>query len=66
MFNVTIKASDGALSDSEVVIITVNNINQAPTLASINPQNVDEGANLNFISTATDFLQSNTERHIQP
>ncbi|HWO57108.1 MAG TPA: hypothetical protein VNN55_06040, partial [bacterium] len=34
VYNVTFIASDGALADSEVVAITVNNVNQAPVLAA--------------------------------
>ncbi len=54
VFNVTFIASDGALADSEVVAITVNNVNRAPVLASVGPRNVDEGANLNFAISASD------------
>ncbi len=54
VFNVTFIASDGPLADSEVVAITVNNVNQAPVLATIGPRNVNEGAVLNFNATATD------------
>ena len=54
VFNVTFIASDGALADSEVVAITVNNVNRAPVLAAIGPRNVNEGANLNFVASATD------------
>jgi uncharacterized protein (TIGR02145 family) len=52
--NVTFIASDGFLADSEVVAITVNNVNRAPVLAAIGAQVVNEGANLNFIASATD------------
>ncbi|MGB5138681.1 MAG: tandem-95 repeat protein, partial [Candidatus Zixiibacteriota bacterium] len=55
IYNVTIIASDGSLADSEVVAITVNNVNQAPALASIGPRSVSEGDNLNFNISATDF-----------
>ena len=34
VFNVTFIASDGALADSEVVTITVNNVNRPPVLAA--------------------------------
>ena len=54
VFNVTFIASDGVLADSEVVAITVNNVNRAPVLAAIGPRNVNEGANLNFSASATD------------
>ena len=55
VFNVTFIASDGTLADSEVVAITVNDAgNQRPVLAAIGPRNVTEGANLNFVASATD------------
>jgi len=54
VFNVLFIASDGALADSELVAITVANVNQAPVLASIGPRNVNEGTNLNFNVSATD------------
>ncbi|MCX6831790.1 MAG: Ig-like domain-containing protein, partial [candidate division Zixibacteria bacterium] len=54
VFNVTFVASDGFLADSEVVAITVTNVDRAPVLAAIGPRGVNEGANLNFISSATD------------
>jgi PKD repeat protein len=54
VYNVTFIASDGALADSEVVVITVTNVNRAPVLASIGPRSVNEGANLNFTTSATD------------
>ncbi len=54
VYNVTFIASDGALADSEVVAITVGNVNEAPILAAIGPKSVDENALLNFATTATD------------
>ncbi len=54
VYNVTFVASDGVAADSEVVTITVNNVNRAPVLASIGPRNINEGANLNFLTTSTD------------
>ncbi|MBU1318841.1 MAG: tandem-95 repeat protein, partial [candidate division Zixibacteria bacterium] len=53
-YSVRFIASDGALADTEVVAITVNNINLAPVLAGIGSQSVDEGANLNFGVSASD------------
>ncbi len=52
--NVTFYASDGIVIDSEVVAITINNVNQLPVLATIGPRSVNEGANLNFGVSATD------------
>ncbi|HUU44543.1 MAG TPA: Ig-like domain-containing protein, partial [Acidobacteriota bacterium] len=54
VYNVTFIASDGVLADTEVVAITVNDVNRVPTLASIGPRSVDEGQNLNFGVSASD------------
>jgi hypothetical protein len=53
-FNITFSASDGTATDDEVVVVTVNNVNQAPVLAPIGPRSVAEGATLAFTVTATD------------
>ncbi|MFH2048796.1 MAG: Ig-like domain-containing protein, partial [bacterium] len=53
-YDVTFIATDGSLSDTEIVTITVNNVNLAPVLATIGSKNVDEGANLNVLLTASD------------
>jgi len=53
-YDVTFIASDGYLADSEVVTITVNNVNQAPVLDPIGAKSIDENANLNFVVTASD------------
>ncbi|MFB3077440.1 MAG: beta strand repeat-containing protein, partial [Lysobacterales bacterium] len=54
-FNITFRASDGALTDSEVVTITVTESgNQAPILAAIGAKSVTEGNNLNFSVSAVD------------
>ena len=50
----TFIASDGTLADSEVVVITVTNVDRAPVLATIGAHGVNEGANLNFVASATD------------
>jgi len=55
VYNVRFIASDGALADTEVVAITVNEAgNQYPVLAAIGPQTVTEGYILNFGVAATD------------
>ena len=54
VYNVRFIASDGALADTEIVAITVSEVNRAPILASIGPRSVDESANLNFGVSATD------------
>ncbi|HXF49601.1 MAG TPA: Ig-like domain-containing protein [Verrucomicrobiae bacterium] len=53
-YNVTFIASDGALADSEVVAITVNNINRAPVLAAIGNKTVNEGQLLQFRISSSD------------
>ncbi|MBI3873103.1 MAG: hypothetical protein HY304_08530, partial [candidate division Zixibacteria bacterium] len=54
VYNVRFICSDGSLTDSEVVAITVNNVNRNPVLAAIGAKSVNEGQNLNFIISATD------------
>ncbi len=54
VINVTFIASDGSLADSEVVAVTVVNVNRAPVLAAIGAQNVTEGQNLSFNASAAD------------
>lgn len=53
-YSVTFSASDGTLDDSEVVTITVANVNRAPELAGIGSKSVNENAALNFTVSATD------------
>jgi hypothetical protein len=52
--NIYFIVSDGSLADSELVAITVNNVNRAPVLAAIGSRSVDEGQTLNVNLTATD------------
>ncbi|MGH8015390.1 MAG: putative Ig domain-containing protein, partial [Candidatus Zixiibacteriota bacterium] len=54
VYNVTFRATDGALVDTEIVQITVNNVNQPPVLATIGNRNTTEGVNLNFNVSASD------------
>ncbi len=54
IYSVIFVAFDGALADSETVVITVTNTNRAPVLASIGPKTVAEGGSLNFATSATD------------
>jgi len=44
----------GALSDSENITVTVNEVNSAPILASIGNQSINELETLNFTAFATD------------
>jgi streptogramin lyase len=55
--SVTIAVTDdgtGNLIDSEVITITVNDINVAPVLSAIGNQSIDELTTLNFTASATD------------
>jgi hypothetical protein len=49
-----IAEDDSGATDSEIIDITVNNINRPPVLDSIGPKSTDEGVNLNFIVTGSD------------
>jgi predicted regulator of amino acid metabolism with ACT domain len=53
-YSVTFKASDGMALDSEVVLITINNVNQAPVLAAIGSKSGTEGSELAFSVSAND------------
>lgn len=53
-YPVTFIASDNSLADTEIVTITVNNVNRAPVLVAIGPKSVNEGVNLNFGTSASD------------
>ena len=53
-YPVTFTASDGSLTDTEDITITVNNVDRPPVLAAIGAKQVLEGVNLNFNLTATD------------
>jgi len=53
-YNVTFIASDGSLADSEVVTITVNNVNRAPVLAAIGAKSVNENQLLQFRVSSSD------------
>ena len=53
-YNVTFYAGDGSAIDSEIVTITVNNINPAPVLAAIGPRSTTENVNLTFGVSASD------------
>jgi hypothetical protein len=53
--NVHFQVSDGSLTISEDITITVNNINQSPVLTAIGNKTVNEGALLSFTITAIDL-----------
>ena len=53
--------SDGTVTDSETITVTVTEANNAPVLAAIGNQTIAEGTELTFTATATDTdLPANT------
>ncbi|MGB1190581.1 MAG: hypothetical protein ACPG4A_10155, partial [Pseudomonadales bacterium] len=55
VYELDVVVSDGALSDTESVFITVVNANEDPTLAPSSTTNMDEGLlDTNFVASATD------------
>ena len=57
VYSVTVRVTDNgspALSASEIISITVTEVNVAPVLAPIGNKNVIQGSNLTFTATATD------------
>ena len=54
VYSATVVVSDGVLTDSETIDITVTEDNQAPVLAAIPPQTITETETLTFTATATD------------
>jgi hypothetical protein len=52
--NVHFEVTDGSLTDSEDITITVNNVNQAPVLSAIGNKSVTAGQLLSFTISATD------------
>jgi len=53
-YPITIIVSDGTVSVSETIRVTVNEVNQAPVLDPIGNRIIDEGATLTFTATAND------------
>ncbi|RPI86224.1 MAG: DUF11 domain-containing protein [Chloroflexi bacterium] len=53
-YDVTINVSDGTTTDSEIVKITVNEVNVAPVLAPIGNKQVTLGNSVSFTAGATD------------
>ncbi|HEU4436493.1 MAG TPA: Ig-like domain-containing protein, partial [candidate division Zixibacteria bacterium] len=53
-YNVTFIASDGTLADSELVAITVGEVNRAPVLAAIGAKTTNENQLLQFRVSASD------------
>ncbi|WP_321430432.1 putative Ig domain-containing protein [uncultured Methanolobus sp.] len=53
-YSVTFNVSDGNLSDSETIVISVGLVNRAPELVPIGDKTVNEGSELEFVISATD------------
>ncbi|MBI4650916.1 tandem-95 repeat protein, partial [Candidatus Desantisbacteria bacterium] len=53
-YPVSFNATDGILSNTETINITVNNVNRTPVLTEIGDKTIDEGTLLEFIVNATD------------
>ncbi|MBU1613671.1 tandem-95 repeat protein, partial [Patescibacteria group bacterium] len=53
-YTVIVTVSDGELSDSQAVTITVNNVNRCPILAEIGNRSVNEGSLLTIDLTCSD------------
>ncbi len=54
IYNMTFTVSDGSLSDSETVSISVGSVNRAPELTTIGDMTVNEGSEMSFIISGTD------------
>ncbi len=54
LYNISFIASDGSLADTEIVAVTVTNVNRPPLLAAIGAMNVTVGNTLTFPVTASD------------
>ena len=61
VYPITVRVSDGTLSDFETINVTVNEVNSTPVLNPIGDKTVDELSLLSFTATATDAdLPANT------
>ena len=52
--DITVQVTDGSLTDSETLTVTVNEVNVAPVLNTIDDQTVNEFVELTFTATASD------------
>ncbi len=53
-YHITFTVSDGQLSDSKSITITVNHVNRPPVMAHLNAQTVDENRLLTFVVQGSD------------
>jgi uncharacterized repeat protein (TIGR01451 family) len=54
VYSATIVVSDGILTDSQTIEITVNEVNEAPVLVTIPDKSILQGETVSFTATATD------------
>ena len=54
IYSFDVVVSDGTITDSETITVTVTEGNSAPVLAAIGNQTIAEGTELSFTATATD------------
>ncbi len=54
IYTFDVVVSDGMATDAEAISVTVDEVNQAPMLASIGDKTVDQGSLLSFTATASD------------
>ncbi|SEA06862.1 Putative Ig domain-containing protein [Desulfuromusa kysingii] len=54
IYSLTFYVSDGTLTDSEQISITINNVNRPPVLNSVGTQTVGEGERLSFTVSGVD------------
>ncbi len=53
-YEVEVTVSDGTLTDSQVLTVPVDDVNEAPVLGAIDDQSADEGSTLSFTASASD------------
>ncbi|XUX00031.1 MAG: InlB B-repeat-containing protein [Dehalogenimonas sp.] len=53
-YDVIVQVSDGSLTDTQTIAVTVTNVNEAPILGAIGNKNANELVSLGFTATATD------------
>jgi hypothetical protein len=54
VYNINVTVTDGIAIDYEVIVVTVNEVNQPPVLNPIGPKSVNELVMLSFTATASD------------
>jgi hypothetical protein len=54
VYSITFSVSDGALTDSEQISVTVNNVNRTPVLNPVGTKTIGEGLSLSFTISGSD------------